>query len=84
MRSRLFYSDAYLDVQRRTLALLNAQEAFLSTHTLHSPRATGDAVQDILASTFAELLGDWSAEYSSSFARRAMADLAFRDIDDNY
>jgi hypothetical protein len=84
MKSRIFYSEAYLKVQEQTLALLNQQQAFLSPHTLHSPRATGDAVQDILTTSFATILGDWAAEYSASFARRAMADLAFRDIDDNY
>jgi hypothetical protein len=84
MKSRLFYSDAYLKIQELTLELLNTQQAFLSPHTLHSPRATGDAAQNILTTSFAPILGDWAAEYSPTFARRAMADLAFRDIDDNY
>lgn len=39
----------------------------------------GDAIQDILAEKFASVLGDSVAEYSATFARRAMADLAFSD-----
>ena len=53
--------------------------------TVNSPRAVGDAVQDavgeLLPRCFPEgLLGDFSAD----FARRAMADIAFTDVDGNY
>lgn len=47
-------------------------------------RAAGDAIQDILARNFDSILGNLVAEYSIDFARRAMADLAFRDVDGNY
>jgi hypothetical protein len=44
----------------------------------------GDAIESIIAENFEEILGDLIKEYSSSFARRAMADLAFTDKDDFY
>ncbi len=82
--SRLFFSEAYQTIQQRTLDLLNAQQTFLSPSTLHSTRAAGDAIESILASSFDRILGDWSTDYSASFARRAMADIAFTDVDGFY
>lgn len=84
MRSRLFSSDACTDVQARIAEFLNAHEEFLSPSTVASTRAAGDAVEGILGEHFQDILGDWCAEYSASFARRAMADIAFRDADGLY
>ncbi len=84
MKSRIFSQNAYVSIERDTLALLSSQSDFLSQSTLSSTRAAGDAIQDILARSFDGILGDLVAEYSTDFARRAMADLAFRDVDDNY
>ena len=64
--------------------MLNAQPDFLTERTAASTRAAGDAIQDILSERFQSLLGDLCVEYSPSFARRAMADLAFTDVDGNY
>lgn len=83
-RSRIFSTELYHEVEQRTVALLNASEDFLSLTTARSPRAVGDAVQEVLCERFAEVLGDLAAEYSSDFARRAMADLAFTDNDGCY
>jgi len=52
--------------------------------TATSTRAVGDAIQEILSDSFESILGDFSTEYSKSFARRAMADLAFTDPDGFY
>lgn len=84
MKSRLFFSSAYNIIQKATIDLLNSQLDFLSPNTLHSTRAAGDAIESIIAGSFDVILGDWCAEYSSSFARRAMADLAFTDVDGFY
>ena len=83
-KNRLFFSSTYSNIEHKTLELLNSQQEFLSPNTLHSTRATGDAVENIIASSFDDILGEWSVEYSNSFARRAMADIAFTDIDDFY
>lgn len=84
-KSQLFLSDEYLTAQTKIKEFLNAQEQFLSGKTAKSPRAVGDAIQDILSENFQSILGnELCAKYSSQFARRAMADLAFEDTDANY
>ena len=84
MKSRIFFSQAYISMERDILALLSTESDFLSPSTLGSTRAAGDAIQEILALKFESILGNWVSEYSTDFARRAMADLAFEDIDGNY
>lgn len=84
MKSRIFFSDAYKNIQLATLDLLNSQQDILSLRTLRSTRAAGDAIEEIIAESFDSILGKLSADYSASFARRAMADLAFNDIDGLY
>lgn len=84
MKSRLFFSDAYLAVQARLKDFLNQQDDFLSPATARSTRAFGDAVEGILGQSFGQILGEWCSEYSADFARRAMADLAFSDAEGLY
>jgi len=80
MKSTLFDSDRYLVVQNKVKEFLNEQEEFLSGSTARSTRAVGDAIQEILSEHFRTIVGsDVCAKYSSDFARRAMADLAFED-----
>lgn len=79
IKSQLFYTDAYKQVEANTLELLNLQQEILSPYSLSSPRAAGDAIQEIVAQSFASILGPWASLYSASFARRSMADLAFTD-----
>lgn len=79
-KSLLFSNDRYLAVQTQVKEFLNKQEDFLSGSTAKSPRAVGDAIQEILAEHFPAIVGDdVCGKYSSEFARRAMADLAFED-----
>ena len=84
MRSKLFHGGAYRRIESGIRKLLNSQSEFLNERTATSTRATGDAIQDILADHFRPLLGRFCKEYSAAFARRAMADLAFKDTDDIY
>jgi len=84
MRSKLFYGGEYRRIESEIKKLLNSQPEFLSVRTASSTRATGDAIQGILADKFQALLGGICKEYSADFARRAMADLAFKDTDDIY
>jgi hypothetical protein len=85
MKSQIFYSDAHKIVEDRIKTFLNEQKDFLSGSTVKSPRAVGDAIQDILSANLQSMLGrDLCAEYSSEFARRAMADLAFLDCQGFY
>ncbi len=84
MKSRFFYEGHYSDVASQIKDYLNSQPDFLSLQTSRSTRAVGDAIELLISERFNSFLGDWCAEYSSNFARRAMADLAFRDKDDFY
>lgn len=74
-----FETGENLNVQAKVKAFLNEQADFLSSASASSTRATGDAIQELLADQFNEMLGHWSTEYSSDFAARAMADLAFQE-----
>ena len=84
MISKIFYTDAYKEIQSKIAAALNSHEDFLTDATAQSTRAVGDAIERILSDEFPSILGDRCKEYSPSFARRAMADLAFRDKDNLY
>jgi hypothetical protein len=80
MKSTLFHGGRYVAIQDKVKEFLNQQEEFLSGSTAQSTRAVGDAIQDILSEHFPTIVGaDVCAKYSSDFARRAMADLAFED-----
>jgi hypothetical protein len=82
--SRIFSTNRFKEIAERTKDFLNGHEDFLSPSTAHSTRAFGDAIAEILGEHFQEILGDDCAEYSANFARRAMADLAFKDKDNLY
>ncbi len=82
--SRIFHSNKYKDIEKAIIKLLNSQPDFLSSRTVSSTRAVGDAIQAVLSENFGALLGNLVAEYSAAFARRAMADLAFSDRDGYY
>ena len=84
MKSSIFYTNLYKDIESKILVVLNSHEDFLTEATATSPRAVGDAIEQILFKEFPDILGDCCKEYSPSFARRAMADLAFKDTDDLY
>ena len=83
-RSRIFYTDTHKKLERKIKNFLNEQGEFLSPETINSTRAVGDAVESIITENLAAILGDLSKEYSSRFARRSMADLAFTDKDNFY
>ena len=84
MKSSFFYDRHNESVADSIKDYLNSAPTFLSEQTAPSTRATGDAIQDLIAGEFDSLLGEWCQEYSADFARRAMADVAFRDNEDFY
>jgi hypothetical protein len=84
MKSPIFNSGANVEIEKKVLKLLNQQVDFLSEQTAESTRAAGDAIQSIIEDNFEKILGEHGGEYSASFARRAMADLAFKDKTANY
>jgi len=84
LKSQIFYATAYKKIEGKLKSFLNGYHDFLSEDTISSTRATGDALQHILEENFQGILGNYSKEYSATFARRAMADLAFTDRKDLY
>lgn len=84
-KSSIFYDNSNREIiEGKIKSLLNEQKDFLSTRTINSPRAVGDAIESIIVENFKTILGDLAGEYSSTFARRAMADLAFTDKEGFY
>ena len=84
MKSRFYYDGHHQAVAAGIRDHLNSVSDFLTPQTANSPRAVGDALESIVAEQFDAFLGSWCAEYSSDFARRAMADLAFTDREGIY
>ena len=84
MRSRFYYDGHNKEVAKSIKNYINSSPDFLSPQTAGSPKATGDALESLVAERFDSFLGNWCREYSSDFARRAMADLAFTDKDGIY
>src|SRR3990167_5589491 len=82
--NKIFQTNRFKKIERSIKNYINTQADFLSEHTISSPRAVGDAMQSILERGFKDILGETLADYSSDFARRAMADLAFTDKEGNY
>ncbi|MDX2078494.1 MAG: hypothetical protein SFZ02_18830 [bacterium] len=80
----LFQRGLSENLANTTKSLLNQQTDFLSEYTVNSPRAVGDAIQSLLEKQFGQILGDIAKNYSSAFARRAMADIAFEDTYENF
>jgi len=80
MRSTLFYTDKYKEIQERIKEFLNQQSSFLSSRTAQSPRAVGAAVEDILSEHFGSIIGpQMCTKYYSHFGRMDMEDMAFED-----
>jgi len=84
LKSSFFYNGHYKELADKLKNCINSVPEFLSGQTARSTRAAGDAIEGLIAEKFDSLLGNWCKEYSSSFARRAMADLAFKDKEDFY
>lgn len=84
MKSHIFTSGEYQIIASEITKFINGRDDILSPATSRSPRATGDAIQEILSQNFPRFIEKFCAEYSADFARRAMADLAFLDKDGFY
>ncbi|WP_448560901.1 hypothetical protein [Trichothermofontia sp.] len=80
-KSHIFHSNKFDEIQEAIRQFLNSQqEDYLSVSTANSPRAVGDAIQDILGKNLQQIIGkEVCKNYSANFAQRAMADIAFDD-----
>ena len=83
--SKIFEKETLENLENKLLKLLNASEDFDNTRIASSPRAVGDTVQEIIGEHLLSCLDkNIIKDYSDTFSRRAMADLAFCDNDNNY
>lgn len=73
------------EVEQKIIEAINSHNNLLNEYTINSPRAVGDAIQDFLAKEFYKFIpSNFLKVYNETFARRAMADFAFMDTDDNF
>lgn len=84
MKPTFFYGGYYKDLGDRLKTQINSGPELLSSYTIDSPRSAGDAIEMFVGEKFDLLLGDWCKEFSSGFARRSMADIAFKDKEGFY
>ena len=85
IHSKIFEEKNLKTFENKLLKLLNDSEDFNNKRIVSSPRAVGDAVQEIIGEKLLTCFPqDIIKDYNDTFARRAMADLAFCDNDDNY
>jgi hypothetical protein len=84
LRSSFFYNGHHKELAHKLKDYINSVPEFLSAPTARSTRAAGDAVEGLIAEKFDSFLGEGCKEYSSSFARRAMAEIAFTDKEGFY
>ncbi len=80
----IFTDDRYLGIEKKVKELIGREKTFLSSSTVSSTRAIGDAIQSIIAENFESIVADYCKKYSSDFSRKAMADFAFEDNEGNY
>jgi len=84
MKSNFYYGSHYKKVASKIEKYINSSSISLQSEAAHSPRAVGDVLESLVGNKFDTFLGDWCSDYSSDFARRAMADLAFTDKEHVY
>ena len=84
MKPSFYYNGHHQSVAESIKHHINSSPDFLSSQTANSTRAVGDALEMLVSEEFDAYLGDWCRDYSSDFARRAMADLAFTDKEGFY
>ena len=81
----IFQQQIIRSVEENIKKLLNSCEDFNNARIVKSPRSVGDTVQGILEEELDSCFpSDAIREFKGNFTRRAMADVAFVDLDGNY
>lgn len=84
MPNEIFSSENRENIQLNVLNLLNRNQ-LMNDNTVNSPRAVGDAVQSFLErELFHCFPRNLIMNFNEKFARRAMADFAFEDNNEQY
>lgn len=83
--SELFKPQNLIVIQNNLLTLLNSSPVFNNRYIAKSPRSVGDTVQEVLCERMLECFpAGLIKDFNDKFTRRAMADVAFTDTQDNY
>ncbi|MGO9516898.1 MAG: hypothetical protein ACLPND_07640, partial [Candidatus Korobacteraceae bacterium] len=83
--SSLFTARVNLTIEASARDFLNGRQQDFPSSALKSPRAVGDIAQVLVSDNFDKIVPPGLiSNYSSTFARRAMADLAFEDSEKHY
>ena len=84
MKSSFYYQGHHEGMATVIKRYINSQDGFLSPETARSARAVGDALESLVTKRVESFLGNWYGEYSHEFGCRAMADMAFTDVEGIY
>jgi hypothetical protein len=84
MKASIFHSGDSEEIAEAIKQYLRKNNNHVSSRSLNSPRAVGDALQEIVAENFQKLTKNVCVDFSANFARRAMADFAFHDHGGNH
>ena len=84
MKSQIFFTGEYKNLEKRIVELLNSQVGSLHDSINDSPRAVGAKVERLLAENFDKICGDLVPIDPSNLSRMSMEDFAFTDEDGNY
>ena len=83
--SEIFNQQNLQTIETNLKKLLNDCKDFDNARIISSPRAVGDTVQEVLGEKMTSCFPcGLIKEFNGSFARRAMADVAFTDASENY
>lgn len=85
IKSPIFQENVLSVFERNFIEKLNCCEEFRNGRIVSSPRSVGDIVQEIAGEKLADCFPEGIInDFNDTFARRAMADVAFNDIQGNY
>lgn len=83
--TKILKDSVRMQFEKKMLDTLNECEDFNNKRVAASPRAVGDLVQEIVGEKMTDCFPEsLIMNYNASFARRAMEDIAFFDVDENY
>ncbi len=86
--TNIFSSLAYKNIEKSIIVFLSKyfQENYktLFGNTTPSPRTVGDNIEELIRNNFPDIIKYGYKGFQNNFERRAMADFAFTDKNDNY
>ena len=59
----IFSDRRYLDIEKKVRDLIGKEKTFLSTSTVNSTRAIGDAIENIISTNFESVVAGYCKEY---------------------